>query len=196
MFGQNGGQASACNAGFRASMGEVVIFLDADDVLLPETAGRVVRAFGSRPGVAKVQYRQRVVDANGIFEGALQPPATVCMISEDLSHRMLEFNGYPWPSTTGNALAASVLRQILPTPEEVYRPGHPRYTPVQPGCPPWARSVLGRGFFIGYTGTTATTVPSTRATRYRSGGPSSPPSTTMAGRRSFLIRGTAWTPAT
>src|SRR5215208_2989974 len=41
---ENGGQASACNAGFRASKGEIVIFLDADDVLLPDTVGKVVAA--------------------------------------------------------------------------------------------------------------------------------------------------------
>src|SRR5688572_2252661 len=32
---ENGGQASALNAGFKASQGGVIIFLDADDTLLP-----------------------------------------------------------------------------------------------------------------------------------------------------------------
>src|SRR5262249_35315249 len=32
---ENGGQASAFNAGFAASRGEAVLFLDADDLLLP-----------------------------------------------------------------------------------------------------------------------------------------------------------------
>lgn len=31
----NGGQASALNAGFRISRGEIIIFLDADDYLFP-----------------------------------------------------------------------------------------------------------------------------------------------------------------
>src|SRR4051812_16040279 len=35
VFKENGGQASAFNAGFAASRGEVVVFLDADDTLLP-----------------------------------------------------------------------------------------------------------------------------------------------------------------
>src|SRR5215207_5228480 len=39
---ENGGQASAFNAGFEASGGEVVIFLDADDYLFPHTVERVV----------------------------------------------------------------------------------------------------------------------------------------------------------
>src|SRR6476619_701794 len=35
---ENGGQASAINAGMAESEGDVVIFLDADDVLRPDTA--------------------------------------------------------------------------------------------------------------------------------------------------------------
>src|SRR5262245_61685550 len=33
----NGGQASAFNAGFIRSHGEIIIFLDSDDILLPQT---------------------------------------------------------------------------------------------------------------------------------------------------------------
>ena len=46
---RNGGQASALNAGFARSRGEVVIFLDADDVLLPGAAERALALF-HRPG--------------------------------------------------------------------------------------------------------------------------------------------------
>src|SRR3712207_698742 len=41
----NGGQASAFNAGFNTSKGEIVIFLDSDDVLLPTAIERVVTFF-------------------------------------------------------------------------------------------------------------------------------------------------------
>src|SRR6266700_1460758 len=40
----NGGQASAFNAGFRRSHGEVVLFLDADDALFPTAAAGAVEA--------------------------------------------------------------------------------------------------------------------------------------------------------
>ena len=53
---ENGGQASAFNSGFRASRGEIVIFLDADDTLLPDTAARITEVFTRRPGTAKVHY--------------------------------------------------------------------------------------------------------------------------------------------
>src|SRR5690242_16227633 len=45
----NAGQASALNAGFARSHGEAVIFLDADDVLLPEQAARVAAALEASP---------------------------------------------------------------------------------------------------------------------------------------------------
>ena len=118
---ENGGQASACNAGYRVSQGEVVIFLDADDMLLPDAVERVIAGFGSRPGVAKVQYRLRIIDANGRPTGELTPPARLRMHSGDLRQHLIDVNGYVWPSTSGNAFAAAVLRQIMPIPEALCR---------------------------------------------------------------------------
>jgi glycosyltransferase involved in cell wall biosynthesis len=42
---ENGGQASAFNAGFAASHGEIVCLLDADDVFLPGKVERIVEVF-------------------------------------------------------------------------------------------------------------------------------------------------------
>src|SRR6476646_282737 len=36
IFKENGGQASAFNTGFEASQGEIICFLDADDMFQPE----------------------------------------------------------------------------------------------------------------------------------------------------------------
>ena len=41
----NGGQASALNAGFTASHGDVVLFLDADDFLYPSAVANAVDLF-------------------------------------------------------------------------------------------------------------------------------------------------------
>ncbi len=41
IFKTNGGQASAFNAGFAASSGDIICFLDADDVFLPEKAAAI-----------------------------------------------------------------------------------------------------------------------------------------------------------
>ncbi len=44
---ENGGQASALNAGMERCEGDVVIFLDADDTLHPDAAARVAAAFAA-----------------------------------------------------------------------------------------------------------------------------------------------------
>ncbi len=46
---ENGGQASAFNAGFAASRGSIICFLDSDDIFMPEKATEIVKAFTSHP---------------------------------------------------------------------------------------------------------------------------------------------------
>jgi glycosyltransferase involved in cell wall biosynthesis len=46
---ENGGQASAYNAGFAASSGEILCLLDSDDVFLPEKVRRLVDIFQQYP---------------------------------------------------------------------------------------------------------------------------------------------------
>src|SRR5207253_5996288 len=52
---QNGGQNSALNAGFSLSRGDVILFLDSDDVLFPTAVRAAVDAF-SEPDVVKVHW--------------------------------------------------------------------------------------------------------------------------------------------
>ena len=68
----NGGQASAFNAGFAASHGEVVIFLDADDTLSHTAVERAVELF-AQPNVVKVHWPLWRVDRHGRKTGALEP---------------------------------------------------------------------------------------------------------------------------
>jgi glycosyltransferase involved in cell wall biosynthesis len=51
IFKENGGQASALNAGFAASQGAIICLLDADDLFLPEKVSEVVNIFNSFPGI-------------------------------------------------------------------------------------------------------------------------------------------------
>lgn len=119
---QNGGQASAFNAGFAASRGDVVLFLDSDDALLPDTAGRVAAAIRSNPEVAKVMFRMEVIDALGNPTGRVKPPQHLPLRGGDIRRHTRTFPyDLTWMATSGNAFSASVLRQILPIPEDRYR---------------------------------------------------------------------------
>jgi glycosyltransferase involved in cell wall biosynthesis len=118
----NGGQASAFNAGFACSRGEVVIFLDADDLLAPGVVESVVQAFREAPEAVRVQYRMEVIDAEGNRTGIQKPFSHLPLRSGDLRQQVLAFPfDIPWMPTSGNAFKKSVLRQVLPMPEEEYR---------------------------------------------------------------------------
>jgi glycosyltransferase involved in cell wall biosynthesis len=116
---RNGGQASALNAGFARSQGEIVIFLDADDVLLPDIARRVSAAFRAQPDTAKVQYRMEVIDARGKRTGVVKPAPHLALRSGNLRRQVLTFPfDMTWMATSGNAFARSALEKIFPVPEE------------------------------------------------------------------------------
>jgi len=119
LFKDNAGQASAFNAGFARSAGEIVIFLDSDDFLLLTTIARVVEVFRRQSGIGKVQYPLTVTDASGEPIGEIIPPRP--MPSGDLCHHVLKYYTYTYPPTSGNAFASKVLRRCFPIPEEYYR---------------------------------------------------------------------------
>jgi len=59
----NGKQAAAFNSGFARSQGEIIIFLDSDDYLVPQAVAEIVKIW--QPNLAKVHYRLNVVDGVG-----------------------------------------------------------------------------------------------------------------------------------
>jgi glycosyltransferase involved in cell wall biosynthesis len=119
---ENGGQASALNAGMERASGDVVIFLDADDSLEPDAARQAAHAFAADPRLAKVQSRMAVIDAAGRPTGATKPAGHLDAPSGDLRAAELAFPfDLPWLATSGNAFRQSTLRRILPIPEPEYR---------------------------------------------------------------------------
>ncbi|WP_424449977.1 glycosyltransferase family 2 protein [Paraburkholderia kirstenboschensis] len=63
IFQENGGQRVANNVGFARSSGDVVIFLDADDVLVPGALRSIASVW--RTGLTKVQVLMERVDTQG-----------------------------------------------------------------------------------------------------------------------------------
>ncbi len=115
----NGGQASAMNRGFQASHGEIVFFLDCDDLLDSDTVERVAAVW--TPALAKVHFKLRKILGDGsAVQGALMPPYRA-LPSGDIEKIFLRFGFYPAPPTTGNAFARRVLEAVMPLPEPTYR---------------------------------------------------------------------------
>jgi glycosyltransferase involved in cell wall biosynthesis len=119
---QNGGEASARNAGLRHSTGDIVIFVDADDYLYPDAVSRCVAAFG--PNVAKVHYPLDIVDGEGRKTGEIMA-ASLC--SGDMTGLLRRFGFYPSPPTSGNAYSRRALERIGPIPESEFRRGADTY---------------------------------------------------------------------
>jgi hypothetical protein len=117
----NGGQASAFNAGLASAEGDIVIFLDADDVLEPEAAARAAAAFAAAPALSRVQWRMRVIDAGGRPSGEVKPAAHLPLPSGDFRAAEL---AYPfdlaWMATSANAFRSAPLRRLLPVPEDEF----------------------------------------------------------------------------
>ena len=125
VFKDNGGQGSAYNAGFAASRGGIICFLDSDDTLLPR-AVEVATELMDDDEIVKVQWPLRIVDEKGAFSGKLSTQGT----PPEGDLRDLVINDgpqYDWFLTTGSAYRRRMLEQVLPMPAENYRIGGDEY---------------------------------------------------------------------
>ncbi len=115
---ENGGQASALNAGFAASRGRIVFFLDADDTLFPHTVARVAPLF-TDAGISKVHGPLLEVEEDGRPNGKRRPRSP--LPAGDLRDPVMRGGPTSCLSapTTGNAWARAFLEAVLPIPEDV-----------------------------------------------------------------------------
>jgi hypothetical protein len=124
VFKENGGQASAFNAGFARCRGDIVIFLDADDLLAPDVSEKVSARFSAEGALARVQYRMEVIDASGARTGIVKPPPHVPLAQGDLRRHVLSFPfDVACSATSGNSFSTPVLERIMPVPEAAFRLG-------------------------------------------------------------------------
>jgi hypothetical protein len=119
VFKENGGQASAMNAGYGVSHGELTVFLDADDMLLPHAIERSMH-FIDQPDLTKVHWALWEIDAEGQRTGNVWPKGE--LPSGDLRHQIARAgpSGVRSPPTSGNAWTRKFLDAVMPIP--------PRYT--------------------------------------------------------------------
>jgi glycosyltransferase involved in cell wall biosynthesis len=113
---ENGGQASAFNRGFRMSRGDLVVLLDADDLLFPTVLERAVDLFAR--GTAKVHWPLRVMDEQGRKTDQVIPDWGP-LAEGDLRDAVLRggADGYVWSPTSGNCWDRAFLEKVAPLPE-------------------------------------------------------------------------------
>jgi glycosyltransferase involved in cell wall biosynthesis len=118
---EQGGQASALNAGLERCRGEVLLVLDADDFLRPEAAARVAAAFAARPELSKVQFPMAIVDAEGAPTGEVKPGGHLRAPVGDQRRAELAFPfDLPWLPGGGTGFRTEAVRRILPIPTADY----------------------------------------------------------------------------
>lgn len=116
----NGGQASAFNAGFATSKGDIICLLDADDIFLPEKATAIAKAIADYRESIWCFHPLKLVDQE------LQPletsdyPGTAVEydLRQDIKQGRLRGKlPFAIPATSGLCFTRSLLQQILPMPE-------------------------------------------------------------------------------
>lgn len=126
----NGGQASSMNAGFRASKGDIIIFLDSDDTLYPETVESIVPYFAN-VSVSKVHWILDEIDAAGKKTNKTNPKYSLAegnLIEDLIKYGPEKCGGPPYsPPTSGNAWSRRFIHEIMPIPEELYKSNTDKY---------------------------------------------------------------------
>jgi glycosyltransferase involved in cell wall biosynthesis len=112
LFQPQSGQTAACNTGFARARGEVVIFLDSDD-LLDRSLVREIAAVW-RPGLSKVQFQMKIIDAEGHATGSTFPQYPGVPAPAQIRRWALRAAAYPTAVGSGNAYARSFLDRIFP----------------------------------------------------------------------------------
>lgn len=112
IFQENSGQLVACNKGFALSRGEIVIFLDSDDVLDPSLSREVLALW--TPSVSKVQVQMRTIDARGKSTGSVFPQYPYLPTPEDVRRWAARSSAYPTPPGSGNVYSRWFLERIFP----------------------------------------------------------------------------------
>jgi glycosyltransferase involved in cell wall biosynthesis len=114
----NGGQASAFNAGFEASSGDIICFLDSDDLFLPDKLARVVKVFEENPHYG---WLFDTPEWFGGTDGQRYAGPDVCKSGTVDVRRMLSGGNSPYiPSaTSGLSFRRQLLQQILPMPDMI-----------------------------------------------------------------------------
>ncbi|WP_309398962.1 glycosyltransferase family 2 protein [Cerasicoccus maritimus] len=114
----NGGQAAALNAGYNASSGDLVLFLDADDFLELTACAHILSAW--RDNFAKLQYRLKVVDNDSVHIGELPMPSLPLPTGNALG-TLITDGRYGSMPTSANVYRRTALEHIMPIPAEEFR---------------------------------------------------------------------------
>jgi glycosyltransferase involved in cell wall biosynthesis len=117
VFQQNGGQAAAFNAGFAASTGAIICFLDADDRLRTDKAAKLAELYRANPGADWVFHPLALFGAVDLpqSESVQGGDGLIDVRSDAVAGRLR----LATPATSGLTFRRELLARILPMPDEI-----------------------------------------------------------------------------
>ena len=121
---QNLGHGDGFNQGFAASTGNIILFLDADDFMLPGAAKVLVEAFDA--SCALNVFRMHYADGEGKTYG-LFPPLEAQLTRGPAADIVLRHGSIQTTVTSGMVYPRWVLEKVLPLPAEAFRQGGDGY---------------------------------------------------------------------
>jgi glycosyltransferase involved in cell wall biosynthesis len=117
VFKSNGGQSSAFNAGFAESSGDVICFLDSDDVFLPNKVQQSVDGLATCPAGWCFHHIQRT---DTTLKPIFTPPIPYSTGRYDFRAELLDGKcSFSAPATSGLTFARTLLNQLMPIPEAI-----------------------------------------------------------------------------
>lgn len=117
---QNGGQASAFNAGFSSASGEWIMFLDADDILNLDLV-KEIKTIKNIDDYVKVHWYMDIIDGDSSSKNKVIPERIRPLLSGDLKKQLLSELDTNWPPTSGNIYKKEFLNKVLPIPEHEWK---------------------------------------------------------------------------
>nr|WP_197501563.1 glycosyltransferase family 2 protein [Hyphomonas sp. Mor2] len=121
---ENRGQGGGLNVGFAVATGTLVMFLDADDFLIPGGVETILSNY--QTGVAIYHYRMHYGDEEGGTYG-LYPPVERPLAEGNVSERLRTTGHYDGTVTSGLVFSREAVANVMPMNEETYRYGADGY---------------------------------------------------------------------
>ena len=119
IFQSNAGQAGAMSAGFSRATGDIVCFLDSDDVFFPDKVMALKQLYQSRPEIGWVFHALKHLTPEEARDSNA-PPVTVNNVHPDYIDARYSIRngkpGYDAPATSGLSFRRDFIADIFPLP--------------------------------------------------------------------------------
>jgi glycosyltransferase involved in cell wall biosynthesis len=118
IFKPNGGHGSAMNEGFAAATGDIVLFLDSDDLLSTNAISTLLSQW--QPDTVLAQYPLTIVDRDGATVLGIHPDPPSRLAHGDVRVELLKTGSFGVNVTSGLAFSRRALAPVMPMPADEF----------------------------------------------------------------------------